>query len=182
MKIAITGHTNIEKACDLELVSPNGTKYNREALEILISNIDIFVANLLQQHELSKKQLTLISGMARGVDEAFAIFAIRNQIPLILSIPGSLDWHSKRGLSRGMRAKAIYYPQIVSAPNIIGIYEISKSYGQGGHQFVNMARNQHMVDIADGVISYKSYDSSGTDDCIERAVLAGKYLGNVIPV
>jgi hypothetical protein len=36
-----------------------------------------------------------------------------------------------------------------------------------------------MVDISDGVFCYKSYDSTGTDDCIKRAKLQSKFVGNL---
>lgn len=57
--------------------------------------------------------------------------------------------------------------------------EIKKSYS-GGHQFDNFARNCFMVDIATDVVSFKQYNSSGTDHCIKYAKKEGKYIGNIV--
>jgi len=179
MKIAITGHTNIEKAVGMELKYPNGIMYNKKAFDKVYENIEKGLQSFCKQYGLELSELTLISGMARGVDEVFAIFAIRNKMKLILSIPGSIKWHKNRGLSRGMRAQAVYYDKILEYWNLSSVHEVSKNYKEGNFHFVNMARNQQMVDIADGVFSYKSYDSTGTDDCINRAKQLEKYLGNI---
>jgi len=179
MKIAITGHTNIEKAIDLDLSYDHGQKYNKEAFDkvykIVEDNLKLYCFN----NKITFNELVLISGMARGIDEIFAILAIRNDLGLILSIPGSISWHKNRSLSRGMRAQAVYYDRILGYKNILEIVEVQKTYNGGKYHFVNMARNQHMVDISDGVFSFKSYDSTGTDDCINRATKSEKYLGNL---
>ena len=36
-----------------------------------------------------------------------------------------------------------------------------------------------MVDIATDVVSFKQYDSSGTDHCIKYAKKECKYIGNI---
>ena len=179
MKIAITGHTNIEKATGLGLKEKNGKKYNKKAFDLTYKQIEDNLKLFCKKNNIKFKELTLISGMARGIDEVFAILAIRNNLKLILSIPGSIQWHKNRSLSRDMRAQAIYYEKILNYKNIESINEIKKDYNNGNFYFVNMARNQHMVDIADGVFCYKSYDSRGTDDCINRAKKKGNFLGNL---
>ena len=178
MKFSITGHTSIEKATGLELKYAHGAQYNKEAFDIVYEKIETGLKNYCEEHDIDFKTITLISGMARGVDEVFAIVAIRNGLKLILSIPGSKHWHMNRGLSRDMRAQAVYYSKILAYENK-EVFEISKTYNGGSFYFVNMARNQHMVDIADGVFCYKSYDSSGTDDCIKRAKTKGNFLKNL---
>lgn len=179
MIVAITGHTNIEKAIGRELKYENGQKYDAEAFEIVIEDITQGLHKFCLESNVLFKDLILVSGMARGVDEVFAILAIRNNLPLILSIPGSINWHSTRSLSRDMRAQAVYYKKILGYKNIIAIHEVKKDYNNGNYPLVNLARNQHMVDISSGVFCYKAYDSTGTDDCIKRAKKAEKFLGNL---
>jgi predicted Rossmann fold nucleotide-binding protein DprA/Smf involved in DNA uptake len=170
MKIALTGHTNIEKALGYNLIETNGREYNQDAFKELYNYID----NAIKKYD----KPTLISGMARGADEVFAIYAIKNNLPLILSIPNSVNWHKNRGLSRSMRAQAIFYDYILSYDKL-EIFEIKKVYNNNEYYFANFARNQHMVDISDGIFCFKSYNSSGTDDCIKRAKEQNKFLGNI---
>lgn len=179
MKVAITGHTNIEKALGVELKHENGQKYDSVVFEKVYNQILENLKFFCKKEKINFKDLTLISGMARGVDEVFAILAIRNQLSLILSIPATIRWHKGRSLSRGMRAQAVYYDRILAYENIVSIHEISKDYNDQQFPLVNLARNQHMVDIADGVFSYKAYDSTGTNDCISRAKKVNKYLVNL---
>jgi hypothetical protein len=179
MKLAITGHTNIEKAVGLELKYPNGSNYDKNAFEQVYTEIETGLKSFCKEKNIDFQTLTLISGMARGVDEVFAIVAIRNNLELILSIPGSIHWHKNRGLSRDMRAQAVYYDKILKYEKLTEKYEISKNYNGETFYLVNLARNQHMVDIADGVFCFKAYDSTGTDDCIKRAKKKGNFLGNL---
>lgn len=178
MILAITGHTNIEKAIGKELKYQNGQKYDSQAFEIVLSEIESGLKKYCSENDILFEDLTLVSGMARGIDEIFAILAIRNKLKLILSIPGSIKWHSTRSLSRNMRAQAVYYSKILAYEKIVAIYEVSKTYNNENWPLVNLARNQQMVDIANGVFCYKAYDSTGTDDCIKRAKKANKFLGN----
>lgn len=170
MKIAITGHTNIEKSLNLLLIADNGQKYNEDAFKKVFN----YISEGLKKYN----NPTIISGMARGVDEVFAFYAIKNNLPLILSVPNSIKWHKNRNLSRNMRAQAVYYDKILDYDKL-EIYEIKKEYNGNTYPFANFARNQHMVDIADGIFSFKTYDSTGTDDCIKRAKQQQKYLGNL---
>lgn len=179
MKIAITGHTNIEKAMGLELKYPNGSNYDKNAFELVYAEIESGLKAFCEEKNIDFQTLTLISGMARGVDEVFAIVAIRNNLNLIISIPGSVKWHRTRSLSRDMRAQAIYYDKILHYEKLIEQYEIGKDYNGDIYYLVNLARNQHMVDIADGVFCFKAYDSTGTDDCVKRSKKKGNFLGNL---
>jgi hypothetical protein len=77
-----------------------------------------------------------------------------------------------------MRAQAIFYDYILSYDKL-EIFEIKKIYNNKEYYFANFARNQHMVNISDGVYCFKSYNSSGTDDCIKRAKEQNKFLGNI---
>lgn len=181
MKLAITGHTNIEKIYNLPLPL-HGQIYDKTSWDKLYSQLYFGVLNFLEEKDLSFSELTFISGMARGVDEVWASIAKHNNIPLILSIPNSIAWHKSRPFSRGIRAQAIYYDWILNYDKL-EVFEIRKDYNSPNcsenYPYANAARNQHMVDISDYVFSFKSYDSTGTDDCIKRAQQLNKYKGNL---
>lgn len=176
MKIAFTGHTNIEKAKGKEIIK-TGTTYISEVLICVVNEIEFVLREYCIRKNLVFADLTIVCGMARGIDEASALMAMNNNLKLILSIPNSISWHKNRAPSRGIRAQAIYYDFILGYKEL-EIFEIKKDYGLG-HPFANFARNQHMVDIADAVLSYKVYDSTGTDHCIKAAKKKGNYLGNI---
>ena len=176
MKIAFTGHTNIEKANGKGL-GQNGSLYNSEILKLVIDEVTFVLSNWCLENGVSFNEVEVISGMARGLDEVVALMAIQNNLKLILAIPNSIGWHKNRGLSRGVRAQAVHYDYILGYDKL-EIYEIKKDYGTG-HPFANFARNQFMVDIANGVFSYKKYESTGTDHCIKAAEKRGNYYGNI---
>jgi hypothetical protein len=180
MKIAITGHANIENALDYPLID-EGNNYNITVYEKVYIDILTALFNISEKLNIPFSNFNLISGMARGVDEIFALIAVYNNLPLHLSIPNSVNWHKHRLPSRGLRAQAIHYDFILQNGNIQTISEIKKDYMNGNYKYANMARNQHMIDIADIIISYKvpEYSSAGTDDGIYRAQKANKYYGNV---
>lgn len=179
MKIALTGHTNIEKACG-KLINNSGNSYNKDVFEQVYLEIENDLKIIAIENKIDFKNLTLISGMARGADEVLAEIAYRNNLNLILSIPHSIYWHKNRTPRRDsdIRAQAIEYDRYLNYDKST-IYEIKKSYGEGNHIYANFARNQHMVDESDALISYKRYDSTGTDDCIKRGKKQNKYIGNV---
>lgn len=179
MIVSITGHTNIEKALGLPLVVTGGAKYNMDAFEEVCQQVTSGVNSFAQSRGIPFSSLTFVSGMARGVDEVFAAVAIRNGLPLILSVPGSVKWHKDRKPSRGMRAQAVYYERILRYERLQEVFEINKRYDGQSYQFANFARNQHMVDISNGVFSFKAYNSTGTDDCTQRAISKNKFIGNL---
>jgi predicted Rossmann fold nucleotide-binding protein DprA/Smf involved in DNA uptake len=170
MKIAITGHVNIEKANNKKMI--NFRKYNEEIFNKVYKEIDLMMKQIFKDLPISKNNLVLISGMARGVDEIFALYAIENNINLFLAIPYKISWHM------GRKESALNYDKILEyAKNSSGFEEIKKGYKNTQNAF--FARNQYMVDIADIVISYSKYNSSGVIDTIKRAKKAEKYYGNI---
>lgn len=176
MIIAFTGHTNIEKGFRKQLVD-GGISYDEEIFLQIYNEIEKVLRSYCKFKNINFEDITIVSGMARGIDEIVAYLAIWNNLNLIISVPNSVAWHKTRPSSKGIRAQAIGYEQILIYPKLT-IYEIKKDYGHG-HFFANFARNQHMVDIAEAVLSYKKYDSTGTDHCIKAAKKKGNYLGNV---
>lgn len=163
MIIAFTGHTNIEKACGKTLKS-DGEVYDNEAHRITKEALEDALFNKAK----AQKGDTIISGMARGVDEIAAEIAIKHGLNLKCVIPASVEWHKSRPKSRGVKAQAINYDGILAYKNAT-VVEVKKKYCGKQYMFVNFARNQYMIDCADKLIAFKRYDSTGTDDCINRA-------------
>ncbi|SMC10069.1 DNA-processing protein DprA [Nitratiruptor tergarcus] len=171
MKIAITGHVNIEKANGKKLIDYR--KYDEDIFNKVYGEIDSMMNRIFQDLSVDKNEVVLISGMARGVDEIFALYAMNNGLALFAAIPHKIYWHKAR------KESAIRYDEILEyAKKSAGYEEISKRYKNIGSSF--FARNQYMVDMVDIVISYMKYNSSGTMDTIKRAKEAGKYYGNIL--
>ena len=182
MKIALTGHTNIEKCYGYKIIN-GGEKYNNDCFELAYNEIYDSLRLLCKLNNLKFEELTLISGMARGADEVFAEIAYRNNLKLILSIPHSVNWHKNRSNRRTIdkeeiRAQAIEYDKYLNYDKS-EIFEIKKNYNNEQFMFANFARNKHMVDVCDYLISFKRYDSTGTDHCIKEGNKQNKYFGNV---
>lgn len=170
--LAFTGHTNIEKCYGIEQIPE---KYNQEAFESCYLDIKNYIDSYIKKY--SNDKIIIITGMARGVDEIAGLVAMDKGLTLICSVPHSVDWHKNRTCTSKGRVQAIYYNKFIEYPRSSWV-EIKKSYS-GGHQFANFARNCFMVDIATDVVSFKQYDSSGTDHCIKYAKSEGKYIGNI---
>ena len=181
MILALTGHTNIEK-CFNFMLENEGVKYNQTAYDLTYKLIEESVLNIKAQYNIISTEFTLVSGMARGADEIFAEVAFRNNFNLYLSIPASVEWHKFRPNSNNRRVQAINYDKYLNYAS--KVFEIPKNYRSEffpnmKYKYVNFARNQHMVDISNKVISFKQYNSTGTDDCIKRAKESNKYIGNI---
>ena len=119
----------------------------------------------------------IIVGMARGVDEIAGLVAMDMGLPIICCVPHSIAWHSGREPTNKGYVQARYYQRFLNYPHATW-YEIRKTYSCGW-PFANFARNAAMVDLANKVLSFKCYDSAGTDHCIKLAKKAGKYAGNI---
>ena len=171
--IAFTGHTNIEKCTGRTLVKM-GEVYDKTSYDMIYNDIQLFMEKLANKKQMKISDFTIVVGMARGIDEIVALYAINMNINLIISVPFKVEWHKNRGPSRGIRSQAIWYDYILAYPKLT-IREIPK----GNHYFANFARNVDMVEIANAVVSYKKYDSAGTDHCIKEAKKRNKYLGNI---
>jgi hypothetical protein len=171
--LAFTGHTNIEKCYNIEQIPEI---YNEEVYNSCYGDIKSYIDSYIKKHQNEK--IIIITGMARGVDEVAGLVAMDLGLDIICSVPHSIEWHKNRETIPGRgRAQAIYYDKFLEYPKASWV-EIKKSYS-GGHKFANFARNCFMVDIATDVVSFKQYDSSGTDHCIKYAKKEGKYIGNI---
>ena len=199
--LAFTGHTNIEKCYD-EKQLPDGFSYNcsevngqgddsanklyrqiKKAIEIFIwqntQNELQFVSidKPMKPVQAPKKIPRIIVGMARGVDEIAGLVAMDMGLHIICCVPHSIAWHSGREPTNKGYVQARYYQRFLNYPHTTW-YEIRKTYSCGW-PFANFARNAAMVDLANKVLSFKCYDSAGTDHCIKLAKKAGKYAGNI---
>ena len=159
MKIALTGHTNIEKCYGYKIIN-GGEKYNNDCFELAYSEIYDSLKLLCKLNNLKFEDLKLI-----------------------LSIPHSVNWHKNRANRRTInkeeiRAQAIEYDKYLNYDKS-EIFEIKKNYNNEQFMFANFARNKHMVDVCDYLISFKRYDSTGTDHCIKEGNKQNKYFGNV---
>jgi len=181
--IGFTGHTNIEKANDFD-IDKGGIVYNTQAYEMTYNFITFKLQELIKVKNI--EDFAIVSGMARGVDEIAAKIAIEKNIPLILSIPNSINWHMKRPPSRGIMAQALDYQNILNyvqnrinnGCKISKIREIKKYYRGQTYPYANMARNQNIIDMSDFIISFLRYNSTGTNDAIKKAKEANIYYGN----
>lgn len=184
--LAITGHADIESAF---ADNKEEIGYNSETFNKVETYIDEMINAIIKYKNVSLQNIVFISGMARGVDEIFAIYAVKHKLSLQLFVPNSVNWHQFRDLrANGTRAQAYDYQYIVDyvkEKNTLGdynsqIFEIRKEYNGELYKFANFARNQAMVDNCDNLISVLVNSSSGTEDCIKRGKDTNKYLGNCI--
>lgn len=171
--LAFTGHTNIEKCYGIEQIPE---KYNHEAFESCYADIKNYIDFYIKKYPNEK--IVIITGMARGVDEIAGHVAMERGLEIICAVPHSIEWHKNRENTSKGRVQSIYYDKFLDYSKATWV-EIKKSYS-GGHQFANFARNCFMVDIATDVVSFKQYNSSGTDHCIKYAKKEGKYIGNIV--
>jgi len=180
--LAITGHANIEKALRQKNVSSG---YDENVYKKFELDIQLMIKNLCDYKKIDEKDLVLISGMARGVDEIFAIYAMEHNLDLILAVPNSVSWHKNRDPRHdGTKAQAERYDEILNyvklkQNGISGIYEIRKMYQGKEYQYANFARNDFMVNNCNGIVSHKIDKSPGTTHAINSAIHNGKHLGNI---
>lgn len=170
--LAFTGHTNIEKAYGLSQIPQI---YNADAYDACYSDIKKYIESYINKY--NNEKIIIIVGMARGVDEIAGIVAMDMNLDIICSVPHSIEWHKNRELTPKGRVQAIFYDRFLEYSKASWI-EIKKTYSTG-HKFANFARNCFMVDIGTDVVSFKTYDSSGTDHCIKYAKSENKYAGNI---
>ncbi|MDF1553136.1 MAG: hypothetical protein P1P84_08750 [Deferrisomatales bacterium] len=176
--VAVTGHVDIEavfrRAPPLE-----GAAYDPEIRVRVGEELSCYLETILcVRRGVAPAELTIVSGMARGVDEIAAFYAMDRGLPLICVVPNSVRWHQSRPAVKGVRAQAIEYQRILAYERV-RVMEVNKDYPGGPYPYSNFARNQALVDVADEVVSWKRRDSAGTEDCVKRARDAGKYFGNV---
>ena len=181
--LAFTGHTNIEK-CYGEKQIPDGFSYNtnciggigNDSANKLYTQIKKAIIKFIESCPVGKK-IRIIVGMARGVDEIAGIVAMDMGLDIVCCVPHSIMWHANRVPTNKGIVQALFYDRFLKYDKAFW-FEIKKNYSSGW-PFANFARNAFMVDLADKVLSFKCYDSSGTDHCIKLAKKVNKYAGNI---
>lgn len=156
MKIAITGHRPNKLGNDFDLTSNFVWKIKDQLQSIITKYNDIGRKNWTP--------LTLITGMALGIDTLFAQLAILNKIPFITAIPcinHGDKWHVKlRNI----------YDEILSNSLCTKHYVTNKEYTLSCMQ----KRNEWMVDNCDVLIAVWDSTKGGTANCVKYARSVGK--------
>lgn len=163
MKIAITGHRPHKLGNDYDLTSDLIRKIKQELQHIITEYNDIGRDNWTP--------LSLISGMALGIDTLWAELAIENKIPLIAAIPCSgqdLKWPIKSQKT---------YQDIITHPNCTRNYISDKPYNSTCMQ----KRNEWMVDNCNLLIAVWDGTSGGTANCVNYAKSVNKPIIYINP-
>jgi len=158
MKIAITGHRPNKLGNDYDLTSD------------LVKEIKFEIQNIITQYNNVARDnwtpLTLITGMALGIDTLFAQISIENKIPFTAAIPcinQDKMWIQK--------SKDLYH-SILKHKLCSIIYVSDKEYDL---ECMNK-RNEWMVDNCDLLIAVWDGTSGGTANCIKYAKKKKKYI------
>lgn len=151
MKIAITGHRPNKLGNDYNLTSPLIQAIKQNILEIL--------GTIQANEQLDVKDITLITGMALGIDTLFAQIAVENNIPFIAAIP-----FEGQNAIWPVRSKIVYNQLLDKAKQVINVT------GQVGYKPEYMQlRNQWMVDNCDTLIAVWDGTPGGTANCVQYA-------------
>lgn len=154
MKIAITGHRPNKLGNDYDLTSPLIRQIRYKILEELEEQKRILI-------KLNKgEKLTLITGMALGIDTLFAQIAIEFKIPFIAAIPC-------RGQTMRWPITSITKHSEIISNSLCTVHYVSdKLYTPDCMQ----KRNQWMVDNCDILIAVWDGTLGGTANCVKYAV------------
>lgn len=152
MKIAITGHRPHKLGNDYDLTSDLVRRIKSCIVGSLISCSPSITK---EEDKVTIEGLTLITGMALGIDTLFALIAIEFNIPFVAAIPfiGQENVWPKK-------SKDIYYELLHKA-------RYSKIVSKGGYSAGKMqVRNEWMVDECDILIGVFDGSTGGTANCI----------------
>lgn len=144
-----------------------------DVMAVVVSQI----SDILLAAKAARGEITVISGMAEGFDEAMALGAIRAQVPFLAYIPhptyGDYYWgsHTQSG-----RDRTEEFNNLLKQAAGIHISAITL-YVDGVH--VNFLRNKHMVDKCDILWAYSPdwyKGSKGTAHAITYATSVGRRI------
>ena len=160
MIISITGHRPASLDGDYNLTSKLS-----KAIESKLKSI---LWDISSDCEFNKngEQVTLMSGMALGVDTIWAKIAIETNKKLIAVIPCA---NQDKLWSKS--SKELYY-NILSHPNTTVVYTSDKEYTNGCMQ----VRNEYLVNNSDLLIGIWKGSNGGTKNCIDYAQSVGKQI------
>ncbi len=162
MKIAITGHRPNKLGDDYDLTSP------------LILSIKQYLQDMLDDHMLhatDNSDITLISGMALGIDTLWAELAIENGLQLIAAIP------CQNHESLWSKASIERYHKILNNPLTTIIMVTNEPYSG----ICMQKRNEYMVNNCDLLVSVWDGTSGGTGNCVTYAKSVGREIYLVNP-
>lgn len=125
------------------------------------------ILELLEEHG----EITLITGMAEGWDEAIAKVGLRNSIPYFAYVPHPTygDYYWGRKSLTGKNRMATFNKLLNGATDVTIVAQ--DLYVSGQH--VNFVRNQWMVNACDLALVYNP-QSKGTRDAVARLRQANK--------
>lgn len=161
MKIAITGHRPNKLGNDYNLTSP------------LIQGIKARIITILGNEVAmnpTDSTLTLITGMALGIDTLFAQIAISLNLPFIAAIP-CIGQESKWP----QRSKDVYNQLLSQAREIVRV--TTDEYTPTCMQ----KRNEWMVNECDILIAVWDGTGGGTANCVQYAEFVGKPIIRIKP-
>lgn len=171
--IGITGHCNIELIHNQN--DDNTYIYNQFAFSKTFLEIEFFILNYIKEMKLN--DICFVSGMARGVDEIFALIAIKHNFKLIICIPKELIWY-KNKIIENRKIQALNFDFILNYKNLIQIIESKDNLNLNNYGYF-LSRNSIIVEQSNIIFSYKKYESIGTNDCIDKSISNNKYGGNI---
>lgn len=164
MKIAITGHRPNKLGNDYNLTSP------------LIINISIELNRIIDNYKSRywinpttndyARDLTLISGMALGIDTLWAKLAHQNELPLIAAIPCLNQNKMWKQLSKDLYKGLLEHP--LTTQHLVTNTEYNHNCMQ--------LRNEWMVNNCDVLIAVWDRTPGGTGNCVNYAVNQGKTI------
>lgn len=157
MKIAITGHRPNKLGNDYSLTSP------------LIIRIKEHLESIIDKY--AKHRLTLISGMALGIDTLWAQLAVENNIPFIAAIPDLAQadrWPPK--------SQTVYYRLLEKAQEVVNVSKSTIYKIEHLQQ-----RNIWMVDNCNLLIAVWDGTPGGTANCINYAHSVKRFIIRINP-
>jgi len=172
MKIAISGHRPNKLNNDYDLTSP----LVKAIRERIIHKISLYLSN-----PITKGNVTLITGMALGIDTLFAQIAIELDIPFIAIIP----FKGQENVWR-KESKLVYYNILRKADKIWIVDESRYAEAKEWNSYIQIPlskiaavnlmdlRNRCVVDNCDILIAVWDGTSGGTANCIKYARSIGK--------
>ena len=178
MKIAITGHRPHKLGNDYDLTSP------------LLQLIKYQIENLLAKYDfMSETDLTLITGMALGIDTLFAQIAISLRIPFIAAIP------CKGQYTRWPKKSVDQYFNILTQSHDVFLVDhrvsldkdldnLKTCLSPSGNSYSTQKmqqRNIWMVNNCNLLIAVWDGSSGGTANCVKYAQSVGKQIIHINP-
>jgi len=112
----------------------------------------------------------LISGMALGWDTLFAVWAIRNKMPFIASVP--FEGQENRWPDS---SKNLYWFLL---PQAIAIHTLGDS-STVDYRVLMQKRNEWMVDHSQAIYAWFDGSPGGTSNCVKYAQKNGRFVDNL---